>query len=89
MNQDNREKAFFGAEMEELYEDNEKINEELAAYTISDRFKRNMNRVFREQVGIKDNIPHPEVDNMYERIRSGVIRFFLKVANSIKNKLNR
>lgn len=38
----------------------------------SDRFKIRMNRIFREQAGIK-NIPHPEVDNLYERVRSGII----------------
>ncbi len=38
----------------------------------SDRFKRKMNRVFRERVGT-EKIPHPEVDNTYERIRSKII----------------
>ena len=38
----------------------------------SDRFKLKMNRVFREQAGIK-NISHPEVDILYERIRSSIV----------------
>lgn len=40
---------------------------------LSNRFKRKMNRVFREEVGTK-KIPHPEVDNIFERIRSGIVR---------------
>lgn len=51
----------------------------------SDRFKLKMNRVFREQAGIK-NIPHPEVDNLYERIRSSIIRVFLLSIHRIKKK---
>ena len=43
----------------------------------SHRFKRKINRLFREQVGIPDAcIPHPEEDTVYERLRSRVIRFF-------------
>lgn len=38
----------------------------------SDRFKRRMNRMFREQVG-SQRIPHPEVDNGWERLRSRVV----------------
>ena len=32
----------------------------------SDRFKRRVNRAFREYVGF-DDIPHPDVDNAFER----------------------
>lgn len=53
----------------------------------SDRFKTRMNRVFREQAGIK-NIPHPEVDNLYKRVRSSIIRAFLLVIHNIKKKFN-
>ncbi|MBQ8403559.1 MAG: hypothetical protein IJX55_03930 [Clostridia bacterium] len=35
----------------------------------SDRYKRGINRIFRERHGIK-NIPYPEVDNAFERTRS-------------------
>ena len=53
----------------------------------SNRFKRKMNRMFREQVGIK-NIPHPEVDNLYEKMRSGVVRTILLIIHHIKKKCN-
>ena len=53
----------------------------------SDKFKIRMNRVFREQAGIK-NIPHPEVDNLYERVRSGIIRVYLLIIHNIKEKFN-
>lgn len=53
----------------------------------SDRFKIRMNRIFREQAGIK-KIPHPEVDNLYERVRSSIIRAFLLVIHHIKKKFN-
>ena len=49
----------------------------------SDRFKIRMNRIFREQAGIK-NVPHPEVDNLYERIRSGIIRGYLLIAHRLQ-----
>lgn len=39
----------------------------------SKRFKVKMNRLFREQVG-GNYIPHPEVDNWFERARSSVIK---------------
>ena len=55
---------------------------------LSDRFKKRMNRLFREQCGIKD-IPHPEVDNLYERIRSGFIRTYLLIIHRIKKKCGR
>ena len=35
----------------------------------STRFKRRMNRLFREEAGMK-RIPHPEVDTVWERLRS-------------------
>ena len=51
----------------------------------SDKFKLKMNRVFREQAGIK-NISHPEVDNLYERIRSSLVRAVLLVAHRIRKR---
>lgn len=42
--------------------------------TFSRRYKIRMNRVFREYGGIK-RIPYPEVDNLFERIRSKIIVF--------------
>lgn len=49
---------------------------------ISVRGRRKINRLFREIVG-SSKIPHPEVDNYYERIRSKIVR---KI-NVIKHKL--
>ena len=39
----------------------------------SDGFKVRMNRMFREQAGIK-RVPYPEVDTWFERVRSAVKR---------------
>ena len=49
---------------------------------ISVRGKRKINRIFREIFG-GSRIPHPEVDNCYERIRSKIVR---KI-NVLKHKL--
>ena len=38
----------------------------------SKRFKVKMNRLFREQVG-GNYIPHPEVDNWFEKTRSSAV----------------
>ena len=51
----------------------------------SENFKLKMNRVFREQAGIK-NIPHPEVDNLYERIRSSIVRAVLLLVHRIRKR---
>lgn len=40
-------------------------------YSVKNR--RKINRLFREVVG-SSNIPNPEVDNFYERVRSKVVR---------------
>lgn len=45
--------------------------------TFSNHFKRKMNRMFRERAGAQNDIPHPEVDNGYERLRSRIVCFFL------------
>ena len=50
---------------------------------ISIHGKRKINRLFREIVG-SSKIPHPEVDNNYERIRSNIMRKL----NLLKYKLN-
>jgi len=42
----------------------------------SDKFKLRMNRIFREQGGIK-RIPYPEVDTWFERLRSALRRKIL------------
>jgi len=51
----------------------------------SDQFKKCMNRMFRERIGIK-KIPHPEVDNLYERMRSGFIRFWRVAFRPLRRK---
>ena len=38
----------------------------------SKKFKKKMNRMFREKLGIM-RIPHPEVDNFFERWRSKIV----------------
>lgn len=60
-------------ELEELDEQIEDIDMER-----DDKFKRKMNRLFREELGSK-NIPHPEADNVCERVRSGIICFFKRI----------
>lgn len=54
----------------------------LPKHEISVRGKRKINRICREIFG-GSHIPHPEVDNYYERIRSKIVR---KI-NVIKHKL--
>ena len=41
---------------------------------VSKQLKRRMNRYFREELNFK-NIPHPEVDNFFERARWGFVRW--------------
>lgn len=53
--------------------------------TPTDKEKKCMNRLFRERVG-GDYLPHPEVDNAYERIRSRIVRAFLLLANKCFHK---
>lgn len=61
---------------EEIEEFEEDLNGQDTA--LSDNFKIQMNRLFREQCGIK-NIPHPEIDTAYERFRSYIVRKWLVV----------
>ena len=56
--------------------------ESLPPPELSVRARKKLNRMFREIVG-SSNIPHPEVDNYYERIRS----FFVRIINVLKYKL--
>lgn len=48
---------------------------------ISKKHKIKMNRIFREEVG-SENIPFPEVDSLFEKIRSRMVR----VINKFKNQ---
>ena len=54
----------------------------------SDKFKKRINRLFREEVGSKRAM-HPEVDNVYERMRSRVIRAKLVTENKLQKSLKR
>ena len=61
------------------------FNEEFEKYNkyedcdpeFSKRYKRKMNRIGREKIGMK-NALHPEVDNLFERARSKFIRWWHK-----------
>lgn len=44
---------------------------------ISNKHKRKMNRIFREEVG-SENIPFPEVDSLFEKIRSRMVQIINK-----------
>jgi len=54
----------------------------------SDNFKKRINRLFREEVGSKRAM-YPEVDNVYERMRSRVIRAKLVTENKLQKSLKR
>ena len=56
--------------------------ESLPTPEISVRGRKRINRIFREIFG-SSKIPHPEVDNIYERIRS----FFVRKIKVLKHKL--
>ncbi|MBO5332562.1 MAG: hypothetical protein J6B37_00430 [Clostridia bacterium] len=47
--------------------------ESLPKPELSVRARKRLNRLFREMVG-SSKIPHPEVDNLYERVRSLLVR---------------
>ena len=64
-------------------DENEKDEEEI---TVSRRHKIRMNRIFREHGGMRW-IPYPEVDNLFEKIRSKIVRrSLLKKKNEHKNE---
>ena len=42
------------------------------------KYKRGINRIYREIIGLNE-IPHPEADTLFERIRSAVIVKFRKL----------
>lgn len=48
---------------------------------ISNKHKRKMNRIFREKIG-SENIPFSEVDSLFERFKTGMVR----VINKFKNQ---
>ena len=58
--------------------------ESLPPPRISVKGRKRMNRLFREIFG-SSKIPHPEVDNIYERIRSFFARKFKVLIFKLKN----
>ena len=75
---------------EEMKEIDERIAQaSTEEFEFSVKHKIRMNRMFREQVGLKDRIPYPEVDTKFERCRSSLVRRFLiiedKLQKAIKN----
>lgn len=73
-------KDSFRQDMEKLEEETRHIDA-----TPNKTFKRKLNRLFRERVGT-NKIPHPEVDNAYERVRSCFIRMWFVLVRYIKKK---
>ncbi len=59
--------------------------EETVDIDLSDRFKKRTNRLFRERVGSK-KVPHPEVDNAWERFKSFWMKMFFDVYDNIERK---
>lgn len=74
--------------VENFVENMEKIPKSDSEMEYSDRFKKRMNRLFREQVGKKDAM-YPEVDTLFERVRSGIIRASLVAAHKVKKVFKR
>lgn len=59
--------------VENTVENEDTFSDHEPGVEFSDRFKKRMNRLFREQVGTKRAM-YPEVDSRYERVRSRLIR---------------
>lgn len=62
------------------------VNTDFNNVEFSVRFKKKMNLVFRKQGGVKNRVPNPEVDNVHERIRSGVVCFVSKILLCVKGR---
>ena len=75
--------AFWEAAEQEIKE-LEEMGEDLQM-DLDDRRKRKINRLFRELVGSKQ-IPHPEADTAFERIRSSLVCAVLRIRSSIYKK---
>ncbi len=56
----------------ECCENEFKEYEQIEKQNLSKRYKRRMNRIGREKIGLK-NALHPEVDNIFERARSNMV----------------
>lgn len=74
--------------VENSVENEENLMENAPDYEFSDRFKRRMNRLFRERAGFKKAV-HPEVDNGFERTRSRIVRAELVAIDKLKRAVKR
>ena len=73
---------------EEMKEIDERIARAgIEEFEFSDRYKIRMNRMFREQVGVKDKIPYPDVDNKYEKFRSTLVRRLLFIEDRLQKAI--
>ena len=74
MSNDNREifkRALADAVNSKIRKNEEKIKD-MEIPSLSKRHKIRMNRLFRERVG-RAFLPFPEVDNLYEKVRSKLV----------------
>ena len=74
--------------VENIVENVEASVESEPGIEFSDNFKKRINRLFREEVGSKRAM-YPEVDNVYEMMRSRVIRVKLVTENKLQKSLKR
>ena len=63
---------------EYVLKDNEAFNSIEDDYEFSVKLKHRMNRLFRIHVG-GDNIPHPDVDNWFEKTTTKIIEKVLRL----------
>ena len=56
----------------DIFDEELDIDEDTESIEVSHRHKIRMNRIFRERVGGKF-LPYPEVDNLFEKVRSWVV----------------
>ena len=57
----------------DIFDEELDIDENTESIEVSHRHKIRMNRFFRERVGGKF-LPYPEVDNLFEKVRSWVVK---------------
>lgn len=74
--------------VENTVENEDKLMANAQDFEFSDRFKRRMNRLFRERAGFKKAV-HPEVDNGFERTRSRIVRAELVAIDKLKRTVKR
>lgn len=73
---------------EEMKEIDERIAQtSTEEFEFSDKHKIQMNRMFRERVGVKDKIPYPEVDTKFERCRSSLVRRLLNIEDRLQKAI--